>query len=158
MKFKSNARARLLMGMTVAVNWAMRTCAMRPRPRPWPCPPIASGILLHQDMKDILCKGVVASNLYIRWEIVRLLKGWAQKCIRGSRAISKRNGYKLSTWSHPRGPILKDCYDVAIIVKFYCDCDVAKSLRMGPKAPPNFFSALYCVFRDLIHSAQCQEQ
>ena len=22
--------------------------------------------------------------------------------------------------------------DVALIVKFYCDCDVAKSLRMGP--------------------------
>ena len=24
--------------------------------------------------------------------------------------------------------------DVALTVKFYCDCDVAKSLRMGPSA------------------------
>ena len=26
--------------------------------------------------------------------------------------------------------------DVALTVKFYCDCDVAKSLRMGPRILP----------------------
>ena len=130
MKFKSNARARLLMGMTVAVNWAMRTCAMRPRP----CPPIASGILLHQDMKDILCKGVVASNLYIRWEIVRLLKGWAQKCIRGSRAISKRNGYKLSTWPHPR-PHLTFSQLCIVYSEILFIQHNAKNSRLNPSLP-----------------------
>ena len=33
--------------------------------------------------------------------------------------------------------------DVALTVKFYCDCDVAKSLRMGPRYGVNLEVLVY---------------